>query len=1732
MLKKLLLIVLPILLMSAVGNAQDGFITTWETTTDGDSIIIPTNSVSSYDYTVNWGDGTTTSNHTENAKHIYSSKGIYTVEITGTFQRICFGCESSDNAKKLKTIEQWGNLDWSTMSSAFRNCSEMTYNATDVPRLTGFGIPRFTAMFANAKKFNGDISNWNVGSVIETSAMFEGATSFNQDLGSWNMTRIRFATRMFDDSGMDPANYNATLAGWASQNLREGITLGADRVQYCNTAGRDAITSAPHNWEVRDDFNICKTVEVPYNESFEDGEFGAWSNIYNGNYANWKIQQNYSNDFVPFGDYYLSTYSSSDSGEVAVLRSGLFDLSSLENPHLYFAYRMKGYGISDNAYVVASTDASNWQDTIWRADPDNVELWNMESIDLSAYKNTPVLFRFESQSQANGYSNRVELNVDFIRVQNQNEIEQPFITNIRQENLGEVKLEWFETASVEDGFVVERAEGENSTNFQQIATVPANSESFIDSNIELDKTYSYRLRAFKGSSFSDYSDVFSINTGEVYCYSSPLLKRGAGINNIGFNDRDSYGYDGDCTTYKTNYEGTKLSGIAKGVYQPFQFWVSNCNAENEALVAKIFVDWNGDYDFDDANELVKTYESLDRTGAFLDSLTADESATVGDTILLRMVLVETENLNEVNACGNYRIGGTFDIDLIVTDGLTPASKVAAHVVSPSELLITWNDSSRNEEGFSVERSESPTNGFSEIATYAGKRSQLWQDWELNPYQHRDQNLEAGTTYYYRIRTYRGGEGNYSKTASATPSETIFGKVFGSAFSMNEGAWSFMESEFDFHQNFETWIDYDNDGDLDAFHFLYTPNAFEEDIFTLENVLYENNGSGVFTRKTNQLPFADGELPSSLGWGDYDNDGDNDMFFFTQESPNHFYILENNGSGSFERKQLLRPADAMELWASGCSFIDFDNDGWLDIYMATEGEERVDEELPREFVLINQKDRTFEHLELGFERVRTFNGGDRREGQTWNDIDNDGDLDLLSRVNPNFNQDSTYILVHRNIANTSIRVDTLIASSLQGWSAFSVADYNNDGLADILVFNDDRHSINGGVDTLASNELYRNNGDGDFELMESAGLGSNFLQFTRSASWHDFNNDGYLDVMLSGSEAPSIEEYNEDYLDFRDLYFGNSAGTFTIQQKEVLTSLNRGDDNGSAGQFAWADINKDGFLDVLELRFDENGYFLNNGGSNNYLSINLVGTRSNHSALGAKVKIYNNGKIQRRDQTIVEWLHFGLGSKQGVDSVVVNWPSGFRQVLEDVRANQHLTIVEGESFAVIGVVFHDVNGNKIQDNDEYGVMGQRIMLLPDSCFTLTDEAGKYRFVVPEGNYRAKLEIQGDWDLTTDSTSYALSFPDDEERNRDFGIDSENKEYKLSTSLTSAPTRCGFTVPFWLSYQNNSTFQTDGKVMLIADSEATYKSSSPTVSAVNGDTLVWDFARLLPSQRKQIQVTFEMPGVDNIGDTLTFEHISQAISGGSVLFSKADTMRSEIRCAYDPNDKTPTPFGIQEERFTLKDATLEYRIRFQNTGNDTAFNVVIRDTLQAEFDLNSFEVVASSHEVRTQVEVGKRAIAFHFEDILLVDSVRDEPNSHGFINFRIKPKSGLAENTEVRNKADIYFDFNPAIVTNYTLNTLVTTLPIDKVAGIEVDNLSKLVNIYPNPNNGGRLNIEFADKVSKDVVVSIMDLSGKVVSDKQLFSSQKVELDISNLESGIYFVYIQQGKNYAVKKLIKQ
>ncbi len=467
-------------------------------------------------------------------------------------------------------------------------------------------------------------------------------------------------------------------------------------------------------------------------------------------------------------------------------------------------------------------------------------------------------------------------------------------------------------------------------------------------------------------------------------------------------------------------------------------------------------------------------------------------------------------------------------------------------------------------------------------------------------------------------------------------------------------------------------------------------------------LYRNKRDGTFQEVTDRAGLRREGWASAVAVGDYDNDGRED-FFVTYWGQNVLY--RNNGDGTFAdatRKAGL--ATTGTRWGSGCTFLDYDRDGRLDLFVANylkfdlanapepgKGANCTwkgvpvncgPKGLPTDTNLLyhNNGDGTFQDVSeaSGVARVQ----GRYSMTSTVIDYDDDGWPDIYVAC------DSTASTLYRNNRDgsfTDVSIETGTAYNEDGQAqagmGLAVGDYDGDGLLDILKthFSDDLPA------------LYRNSGRGFFEdASRAAGF-----EHTRYVEWgagmEDFDNDGRPDVMIiTGNVYPEVERFFKEYphrsprLVYRN--FGNGRFREVTAQSGpgVLTPK-------SSRGCAFGDYDNDGDTDVLVMNMNEPPSLLRNEynvqgkrGANNWLNVKLVGTKSNRDAIGARVRVRVGSRVQAQEVASQSSyyssndprLHFGLGTSMKADVIEIRWPNGQTETLKDVPANRFVTIREG------------------------------------------------------------------------------------------------------------------------------------------------------------------------------------------------------------------------------------------------------------------------------------------------------------------------------------------------------------------------------------------------------------------------------------------------------------------------
>jgi subtilisin family serine protease len=445
-------------------------------------------------------------------------------------------------------------------------------------------------------------------------------------------------------------------------------------------------------------------------------------------------------------------------------------------------------------------------------------------------------------------------------------------------------------------------------------------------------------------------------------------------------------------------------------------------------------------------------------------------------------------------------------------------------------------------------------------------------------------------------------------------------------------------------------DYDNDGYPDVFFTGWDSVG-----------LYKNCQDGSFRNVTNEVGLSfDLQMFYTAAFFDMDNDGYSDLFVGCRDRS---FLFLNNEDGTFT--DISESSDIKNVSAFNGVVFDYNNDGLLDILTGSSlGMGGLS-------LLKNNGDRTFTNViqQAGLPQNFTPYCGQIASF----DYDNDGDQDLLiSDYNGRDDPDQS-IKLYRNNGDgtfTNVTIESGIDNTRGGASGVAIGDYNQDGYLDIYLSEFFYSSPN-----LNNNALYKNNGDGTFanvtEEAGNPGMGTGGMWW--GVDFFDYDNDGYLDLYITYC--------GDGVITTNTLYRNNSENVFMNVTDKAFS---RGVSPGYAAA-CMGDYNNDGAVDIYAPSSSWGGpgagSLLKNmiGREKNWIKIKLEGTTSNRDGYGARVSLTINGRKQIREihtSSIETYpIHFGLGDTAVVDEIMVHWPSGINQTLNNVSTNQTIVIIE-------------------------------------------------------------------------------------------------------------------------------------------------------------------------------------------------------------------------------------------------------------------------------------------------------------------------------------------------------------------------------------------------------------------------------------------------------------------------
>jgi PKD repeat protein len=422
------------------------------------------------------------------------------------------------------------------------------------------------------------------------------------------------------------------------------------------------------------------------------------------------------------------------------------------------------------------------------------------------------------------------------------------------------------------------------------------------------------------------------------------------------------------------------------------------------------------------------------------------------------------------------------------------------------------------------------------------------------------------------------------------------------------------------------------------------------------------------------------------------------------------------------------------------------------------------------------------------------------------------------------------------------------------------------------------------------------------------------------------------------------------------------------------------------------------------------------------------------------------------------------------------------LLADTVVTQTITI-SNSCGPVSGTVYNDLNGNCLYDMGEQ-LGGISLEIYSGTQFmgwSQSNSNGVYSFNVPTGSsYDIHIQSFGGYmaHFVPSCPASGIITANVPSTGNDFGVTCP-PAFDLQGHVTGWGFRPGFTGTVCVSAFNQFCNTPNGQIVLTFDSLYTPLPDSLGLYTVNGHTVTFNANG--PSYYWNFCVPVSVSTNAILNDSLCVGFSILPVTGDSIPANNTGIFCFPIRNSWDPNDKYGIPEGVAPMGSILPGTDLTYTIRFQNTGTAEAINIYILDSLDADLDAHTIEVIGSSHPMQYSLLAGN-ILRFNFDNINLPDSNMSEPQSHGYVTYRVKQQANISNMTEITNTAGIYFDFNPAVITNTTLHT------IDYFLSVKPINKNSLVKVYPNPANH-QCKLVFNDNTKRNVTVA--DITGKIV-----------------------------------------
>jgi len=886
-------------------------------------------------------------------------------------------------------------------------------------------------------------------------------------------------------------------------------------------------------------------------------------------------------------------------------------------------------------------------------------------------------------------------------------------------------------------------------------------------------------------------------------------------------------------------------------------------------------------------------------------------------------------------------------------------------------------------------------------------------------------------------------------------------------------------------------DVDGDDDMDV---IATSND-DDKITWFENL----DGFGNFGTET----FIDSFLGNmrSLHISDMDGDGDMDFLTATDQDDNIKWYNNTDGLGSFSAYTITKTATGGKIIHAA----DIDGDGDKDILSASHWDDKV--------AWYENKDGQGDFYNTQKIISETINGAGSVVAA---DLDGDGDMDVIATSS----LDDDVLWFENTDGLGTFGEPQFIDNDLYSVSRAFTSDIDNDG--DIDVFCVARGKV----------VWYENiDGLGTFGALQQIESINNFFMW--SIDFGDLDGDGDLDISVASS--------------YRLLYFLNIDG-----QGNFSTGQQIEDFYYDAVSTKIADIDGDGDNDIVYIGdntdSDYVGWSENLDGLATFGDIQLITTIISNPKDISVLDMDNDGDMDvvssaQGNGGVIAWYENtdGLGDFENTQQILSTSSNSPLDIFTaDINQDNNLDIVSISNFDNRIVWYNNMGAalsNQIRGTTRFDLLGDGCAetddLLSGIMLVATNgTSSKAAFTQENGIFRIYMQEEGivNTQITSQLPNYYQASPTTFQSNfTGFGnADNINfciepiaaiNDLNISVYPSINDPRPGFNTTYHLVYKNVGTTQLSGSVSFeFDDAKINFLNASETLASQTANTLTFNFIDLNPFEIKTIDLEFNIfaPPTTNIGDELVATATINPITGDETEDDNVFILEQTNIGSYDPNDIAV----LEGEEIFIEDVTkyLHYLIRFQNTGTASAINIKVEHILDSKLDWTSMQLESLSHTGLIEI-TNETDVSFIFDNINLADSTNDEPNSHGYIAFKIKPKANVEVGDVFSAIADIYFDFNPPIITNTANTEIVEPLSVHEF-------ITQSIKLFPNP---AKRKLEITSNQIIDKLI-IVDIKGRILNSIDI-SQTVYSLDVSSLSKGVYFLEIQFGENKSTKKFIK-